>query len=217
MTGPVEVEGAEPGDVLVVEIQDVQPFDEQPWGYCAIFDKNNGGGFLDSHYPNAAKAIWDFEGIFCSSRHIPGVRFPGLIHPGIMGCKPSHELLAEWNRRETELVGYHASIGGPYCRSAPFGQRCFRRCCLSYIAERVAAEGARTIPPREHGGNCDIKNLSRGSKSYLPVYVEGAGLSVGDLHFSQGDGEISFCGAIEMNGVITLKCSLIKGGVKDLE
>ena len=51
--------------------------------------------------------------------------------------------------------------------------------------------GARTVPPREHGGNCDIKNLSRGSKVYFPVYVDGAGLSMGDLHFSQGDGEIS--------------------------
>jgi formamidase len=54
----------------------------------------------------------------------------------------------------------------------------------------------------EHGGNCDIKNLSRGSKVYLPVHVNGAKFSVGDLHFSQGDGEISFCGAIEMAGVV---------------
>lgn len=54
------------------------------------------------------------------------------------------------------------------------------------------------------GGNCDIKNLSRGSKVYLPVHVKGAKFSVGDLHFSQGDGEISFCGAIEMSGVITI-------------
>ena len=62
----------------------------------------------------------------------------------------------------------------------------------------MGKEGARTIPGRpEHGGNCDIKNLSRGSKVYLPVHVKGAKFSVGDLHFSQGDGEISFCGAIE--------------------
>ena len=32
LTGPFEIETAEPGDVLVVEIQDVQPFQEQPWG-----------------------------------------------------------------------------------------------------------------------------------------------------------------------------------------
>jgi hypothetical protein len=68
--------------------------------------------------------------------------------------------------------------------------------------DRAAQEGARTAPPRENGGNQDIKNLSRGSRTFMPVYVEGANLSVGDLHFSQGDGEITFCGAIEMGGYI---------------
>jgi len=75
----------------------------------------------------------------------------------------------------------------------------------------AAATGARTVPPREHGGNCDIKDLSRGARVFFPVYVPGAGLSMGDLHFSQGDGEITFCGAIEMPGWIHLKVELIKG------
>jgi formamidase len=81
------------------------------------------------------------------------------------------------------------------------------------VKNKVAAQGARTVPPREHGGNCDIKDLSRGSKIYFPVYVDGAGLSVGDLHFSQGDGEITFCGAIEMAGWVHMKVELIKGGM----
>jgi acetamidase/formamidase len=85
------------------------------------------------------------------------------------------------------------------------------------IKEKVGREGARTIPGRpEHGGNCDIKNLSRGSKVYLPVHVKGAKFSVGDLHFSQGDGEISFCGAIEMSGVITINFKVMKNGIADL-
>ena len=75
MTGPFEIETAEPGDVLLVEIQDVQPFQEQPWGFTGIFAKENGGGFLDELYPKAAKAIWDFEGIFCSSRQYGGLAF----------------------------------------------------------------------------------------------------------------------------------------------
>jgi len=37
---------------------------------------------------------------------------------------------------------------------------------------------------------------------------------MGDLHFSQGDGEITFCGAIEMAGYLDLKVKLIKDGVK---
>jgi len=31
LTGPFEIETAEPGDVLIVEIQDVQPFQDEPW------------------------------------------------------------------------------------------------------------------------------------------------------------------------------------------
>lgn len=42
--------------------------------------------------PSSAKAIWDFEGIYCTSRHLPHVKFPGLIHPGILGCAPSAEV-----------------------------------------------------------------------------------------------------------------------------
>jgi acetamidase/formamidase len=41
--------------------------------------------------------------------------------------------------------------------------------------------------------------------------VNGAGLSMGDLHFSQGDGEITFCGAIEMAGWTHLKVDADQG------
>lgn len=216
LSGPFEIEGAEPGDVLLVEIQDIQPFQDQPWGFTGIFDKKNGGGFLDEHYPNAAKAIWDFEGIFCSSRHIPGVRFPGLIHPGILGCAPSAEVLATWNKREGELVSTQQTEERVLAQ-LPEPQSVHAGSATGEVKEKVGKEGARTIPGRpEHGGNCDIKNLSRGSKTFLPVHVKGAKFSVGDLHFSQGDGEISFCGAIEMAGVITMKFTVMKGGMKEL-
>jgi hypothetical protein len=51
LTGPFDIETAEPGDVLVVEILDVQPMQDQPWGFTGIFAKSNGGGFLDGIYP----------------------------------------------------------------------------------------------------------------------------------------------------------------------
>lgn len=53
LSGPFDIETAEPGDVLLVEIQDVQPFEDQPWGFTGIFHKENGGGFLDRLYPEA--------------------------------------------------------------------------------------------------------------------------------------------------------------------
>ena len=39
------------------------------------------------------------------------------------------------------------------------------------VWDEVASEAARTVPGRENGGNCDIKNLSRGCTVYFPVFV----------------------------------------------
>jgi formamidase len=170
----------------------------------------------DSDLNRRAKAIWDFEGINCSSRHIPGVKFAGLIHPGILGCAPSAEVLKTWNEREAGLIKACSHMDRDVALP-PEPKNIHAGSAGADIKEKIGKEGARTVPGRpEHGGNCDIKNLSRGSKVYLPVHVKGAKFSVGDLHFSQGDGEISFCGAIEMAGVITINFSVMKGGMKEL-
>ncbi|CAB3394876.1 formamidase [Kyrpidia spormannii] len=212
LSGPVWVNGAEPGDLLVVDILDIGALPDSEWGFTGIFARENGGGFLTDRFPEARKAIWDFEGIYAVSRHIPGVRLPGVLHPGLIGCAPSQELLDEWNRREAELVAANPQRIPPLA-NLPNPQSAVLGSLKGAEFDRVAREAARTVPPREHGGNCDIKNLSKGSRLYLPVYVKGAKLSVGDLHFCQGDGEISFCGAIEMAGWIDLHVDVIKGGM----
>nr|XP_010939995.1 uncharacterized protein LOC105058674 isoform X3 [Elaeis guineensis] len=222
---------AKAGDLLAVEICNLGPLPGDEWGYTATFDRENGGGFLTDHFPSATKAIWYFEGIFAYSPHIPGillcstgVRFPGLTHPGIVGTAPSPKLLSIWNEREKKLAEGGA---GSLTLCEVLHQRplanlpTVKNCLLGLIEEgtpeweRIANEAARTIPGRENGGNCDIKNLSRGSKVYLPVFVDGANLSTGDMHFSQGDGEVSFCGAIEMSGFLELKCEIIRGGMRE--
>ncbi|MEM6597744.1 MAG: formamidase [Cyanobacteria bacterium P01_C01_bin.69] len=222
LSGPIYVNGAQPGDILVVDLVDIGALQGDEWGFTGIFAKENGGGFLTDHYPEAAKAIWDFQGIYTSSRHIPGVKFAGITHPGLIGCAPSQELLNKWNKRETELVNtapdlrtYGAGLSGedPVLAALPNPTNAVLGKLDPAEYDRVAAEAARTVPPREHGGNCDIKNLSRGTRIYFPVYVEGAKLSMGDIHFSQGDGEISFCGAIEMSGYVDVHVDIIKGGV----
>jgi formamidase len=213
LSGPIHVEGAQPGDILVVDIVDIGAFQGHEWGFTGIFAKENGGGFLTEHFPTAAKAIWDFQGIYTTSRHIPGVKFAGITHPGLIGCAPSHELLAKWNKRERALVATDPDRVPPLA-TLPNPENALLGSLKGAEFEKAAAEAARTVPPREHGGNCDIKNLSRGSRVYFPVYVEGAKLSMGDIHFSQGDGEITFCGAIEMAGYIDLHVDIIKGGVE---
>ncbi|UNU23601.1 formamidase [Microcoleus vaginatus] len=212
LSGPIYVNGAQPGDILVVDILDIGALQGDEWGFTGIFAKENGGGFLTEHFPTAAKAIWDLQGIYTASRHIPKVRFAGITHPGLIGCAPSQELLNKWNKREAELVATNPDRVPPLA-ALPNPKNAVLGSLQGAEFERVAAEAARTVPPREHGGNCDIKNLSRGSRIYFPVYVEGAKLSMGDIHFSQGDGEISFCGAIEMSGYIDLHVDIIKGGM----
>ncbi|MEX2617401.1 MAG: formamidase [Alphaproteobacteria bacterium] len=213
LSGPIGVEGAEPGDLLVVDILDIGTLQDSLWGFNGFFSKQNGGGFLTEHFPEAQKTIWDISGLFTRSRHVPGVSFAGLVHPGLIGCLPSRELLDEWNAREGALVATDPGRIPPLA-ALPSGETAHMGKMTGDAAKAAAAEGARTVPPREHGGNCDIKDLSRGSRVFFPVYVPGAGLSMGDLHFSQGDGEITFCGAIEMAGWIHIKVSLIKGGMR---
>ncbi|MDF1721978.1 MAG: acetamidase/formamidase family protein [Minwuia sp.] len=213
LSGPIGVKGAEPGDLLVVEILDIGAKEESQWGFNGFFSKQNGGGFLTDHFPQAQKSIWDFKGMFTESRHVPGVRYAGLIHPGLIGCLPDRKMLDMWNSREKALVDTDPHRV-PELATLPNTQAAHMGRMTGEARNRAAAEAARTVPPREHGGNCDIKDLSRGSKVYFPVYVDGAGLSMGDLHFSQGDGEITFCGAIEMAGWLKLKVELIKGGVE---
>lgn len=212
LSGPIEVAGAAPGDILVVDILDIGCLPDSEWGFTGIFSKANGGGFLTDHYPDAAKAIWNIQGVYAQTRHIPDVRFYGLTHPGLIGCAPSATLLDTWNKREKELFDTNPDRVPPLC-NLPLPKNAVLGSLKGAMKDRVAEEAARTVPPREHGGNCDIKNLSRGSRIYFPVYVDGAKLSMGDIHFSQGDGEISFCGAIEMAGYIDLHVDVIKGGV----
>jgi acetamidase/formamidase len=73
----------------------------------------------------------------------------------------------------------------------------------------LAEPGAfSTIPPRQNGGNMDIKHITRGSTLLLPVGVDGGLLSVGDCHAAQGDGEV--CGtAIEAPMTVTVRVTVL--------
>lgn len=221
LSGPFHVEGAQPGDLLVVDIleidacnqEDEGPLAGQGWGYTGVFAKNNGGSFLVNRFPDAYKVIWDFTGDVATSRHVPEVSFVGIHHPGLMGTAPSAELLAKWTKRETDLIATDPNRVPPLALP-PLPDSAILGKLTGAEFDRAAREGARTAPPRENGGNQDIKNLTAGTRVFYPVFVPGAKLSFGDLHFSQGDGEITFCGAIEMGGFMDLRVDLIKGGME---
>ena len=221
LSGPIAVAGAEPGDLLIVDILDVGPIPQedsgplsgQGWGYTGVFATKNGGGFLTEQFPDAYKVIWDFRGGVATSRHVPAVSYTGIVHPGLMGTAPSAALLAKWNAREQALIDTNPDRVPPLALP-PLPDSAILGSLSGAEFKRVAAEAARTAPPRENGGNQDIKNFTKGTRVFYPVFVDGAKLSMGDLHFSQGDGEITFCGAIEMGGFMDLHVDLIKGGMQ---
>ncbi len=74
----------------------------------------------------------------------------------------------------------------------------------------IGVSPLKSVPsttPGDHGGNMDVKDIEIGSKVYFPVYIEGAGVAIGDLHACMADGEISGSG-IEVSGRVKLRVSV---------
>ena len=197
LTGPVHIEGAEPGDVLAVTLLDIAP---GPFGYTSVSPI----GFVSDHVTGSFRAEWRLNRIEAVSDDLPGVRIPNASFPGIVTVLPGPDQLAAMLSREAELRAVGGAGFPPYPTHAsptavcgPDGSH--------------PDECLRTLPPREHGGNLDIRYLQVGVTLYLPCYVEGCGLAIGDPHFAQGDGEVSGT-AIEMDADFTLTTRLIKEG-----
>src|SRR6266536_3632292 len=98
LTGPVFVSGAEPGDVLVVEILDVKP---DRYGYTVQVP---GFGFLRDIFPEPFKVNWDIADGWATSADLPAVRIPGSPFMGTIGLSPGHELLVATTAREQDLL-----------------------------------------------------------------------------------------------------------------
>ncbi len=192
MTGPIHIAGAEPGDLLAVRIDDVEP---APFGVTAVIP---GSGFLRDLFDEPFIVHWTMADGYAISRELPGLRIRDRSFPGVIGVAPSQQLLHTFTARERELAERGGAVQLPDPTDAvPAGGH-------------VAQEGLRTIPPRENGGNLDIKQLTRGTTVLLPIFTDGALFSVGDAHFNQGDGEV--CGtAIEMHATFHLTFDLRKG------
>jgi formamidase len=191
LTGPVYVEGAEPGDLLEVEILDIAT---DPYGFSAVF-----AGFsrLRERFTESRISHWSLAGGVARSPQIPGVAFTARPFLGVIGVAPSAERVAAFAAREQALADAGSMLPLPL---ADF---------VVPADPRIATEGLRTLPPRENGGNWDVPDFSLGSTVLLPVEVPGALLSVGDPHFRQGDGEVSGA-AIETSAEATLRVSLVK-------
>lgn len=150
-TGPVYVEGAKPGDTLVVDILDVRTDNK---GLIATIPKSGILGYKP--FRPATKAVQIRKGYVQFER---GIQLKTKPMVGTIGVTPKTET-------PTGTLG-------------------------------------------RHGGNMDFKELTAGTRLYLPVLVEGALFAAGDLHAVQADGELCVS-AIETAGEIKVRFSLIE-------
>jgi formamidase len=192
LTGPVYIRDAEPGDLLEVQIIEIEP------ATSAFTNIAPAMGFLREDFLTPFIAIWRLANGFAESPQVPGVRIPAACFPGVIGVAPSYELLKRANDREQKLR-QSGGVALPPERNGAVP-----------ATDAIASEGLRTIPPRENAGNVDIKQLTAGARVFIPVWEQGALFSIGDGHFAQGDSEC--CGtAIEMAAAFHLDFYLSKG------
>ena len=191
LTGPIAVEGAEPGDTIAVRIISMSP--RTPYGSNVAA---NWGLFYDK-YQKERVTIYELDS-GDDNEH-----FPATAHP-IFGfdfaARPVYDL------------------PGVISPPEPNNRRPFSKCVRVPVRPHFGVMGVApadagrlsSIPPGVFGGNVDNWRVGPGAIMTYPVNVYGANLFIGDPHYAQGDGEI--CGtAIEasLNAVIQVK--VLKG------
>lgn len=118
---------------------------------------------------------------------------------GLLGEEAIERTLHYWDLRQRNSAQFAPGIRVPL---QPF-------CGILGVAPQAPGM-LTTTPPRNSGGNMDIRQLIAGSTLFLPVFNSGALFSVGDVHAAQGDGEV--CGSgIECDASVTLHFDLLKG------
>jgi acetamidase/formamidase len=158
LTGPVFIEGAEPGDLLEVRVIDVKF--RVPYGVNAT---NKGSGVLPELLSEPVFRIIRLDLERRVALFTPEIEVPLAPFMGIMAVAPPPDVQTVSSR-----------------------------------------------PPGAFGGNLDLKQLTRGSTLYLPVYNAGALFFTGDAHAAQGDGEVDGT-AIETSLTPTFQFIVHKG------
>lgn len=204
-TGPVYVQGAEPGDVLEIRILDIQPRPScHPEHHGKLFGSNAATwwGFhykdlltepkkrevitvyeiLHAHDHPHAKAVYNYR--WTPQTDPFGIRHDTIDYPGVPVDHATIE--KQFGVLEKAVIPVRPHFG------------------VLAVAPREKGM-VDSIPPSYFGGNLDNWRATKGASLFLPVAVDGALFSVGDPHASQGDAEA--CGtAIEcsLTGVFQL-------------
>jgi acetamidase/formamidase len=201
VTGPIHVDGAEPGDVLKIEMLSFLP--RVPYG---VVSSRHGKGALARQADGSAPA-----GITLAEV-MPPVATDGRS----TGVPTEYGNVFEFTPVESGPrgpVGVLPVAGG---RSARFPLTPFMG--MTGVAFAPSTDltdpELNSIPPTLGGGNIDINVLVEGSTFYLPVFTEGALFYTGDPHLAMGDGEVSLT-AMEGSLRATFRLTVCKPGSGD--
>jgi len=159
--GPVDIEGAEPGDILKIEMISMTP--RVPYG---VISNRHGKGALPNEMPE-------------SPAPDPAA---SAAHPELYHNVSTFVSLESVNGKLFCVIKDH---GGRAIRfaAAPFHG-------TVGLAPNVTGK-PNSIPPGVYGGNLDIRYLTNGSTLYLPIQVAGGKFFISDPHFAQGNGEVA--------------------------
>jgi acetamidase/formamidase len=191
LTGPIYVNGAEPGDVLEVKILEVAPRPSANPDYQGRTFGSNAAAWWGFHYndmieepkPREVITIYELDATgkenyataLYNYRWVPQTDPYGVVHetidyPGI----PVDASTVDKNFEVLEGVKVpirpHFGVIGLAPKEADF---------------------VDSVPPSYFGGNIDNWRIGEGATMYYPVAVEGALLSLGDPHAAQGDSELA--------------------------
>jgi acetamidase/formamidase len=205
LTGPVHVEGAEPGDILEVEILDVSPLVD--FGYVTI---SPALGLFGTLRPERLAAFAPYTEASQLSDPDPGRVSRALPEDQPYGTGAPYVQLFHFERGQN--TGYATFTGTDTGKQARIPIAPF----MGILGNAPMRKGMyRTFPPSVSGGmggNNDVRQLVTGTRLQLPVYAEGAKFSAGDGHMAQGDGEITGT-AVETLMSATLRFSVVKNTV----
>lgn len=190
LTGPIAIEGAEPGDILEVRVIDAWPRPSANPAYAGRFFGSNPSanwGFqyhdlvegpaprevvtiyeLDMQAPASVSALYSY--LWTPQTDPDGVVHATIDYPGV---RVDHATI-------TKKEGILAGVKVP--ARLHFG---------TMGLAPAEADFVSTIPPNYTGGNMDDWRIAKGARMYYPVAVEGALFSCGDAHATQGDSELS--------------------------
>jgi len=205
LTGPVEVAGAEPGDILEVEVLDVSPLVD--FGYVVISPVL---GLFGSLRPDVLAPLASFTEASQLSDPSPGPAAGAIPADQPYNSGAPFVQLFHFDRGQSS--GFATFTGAETGRQARIPVAPF----MGIFGVAPMRQGMyRTLPPNVSGGmggNADIRQFVKGARIQFPVYAEGAKFSAGDGHMAQGDGEVCVA-AIETLMAVTVRFSVIKNTV----